>query len=1047
LVVTDTDVEWRTIEVEVPVSAEGVGDIEFRFNNDKYAGRDGSRGVILGDVALDGHVLGFADSNYTQGFIYDPPREMEGSDFDDDVEAVAMLDQGTLTIDTAPFFERAFVPGEAPEPDAFVVFENEDGAAIAAVAAEDPEGGALTYEVSDARFEIVDGQVRLRDGESLDHEAEPEVVLEIAAVDGDGLRAAQTITVEVLDANEHDVGPVRDEDPADAQVPHGADVGDAVGLTLAAEDLDGDAVTFTVDDPRFEVDENGVVRVAEGAEFRPDEPVELTATATSADGSTSTASYTIPVQAPPPRTLTLTDEDEAADGVSEAAQAGDLAGVTVGVDDLNPWETADFSVSDARFEVDETGVVRVAEGATFDHETDDVVQVEVTATLDDGSVGTRLVDIAVADVNEAPEGLEVTPIQPRHFGDSATLTVQLAGEAYQGDPEYIIRVDGVEVAAGAVDWSRDTEAEGRHPSHDGGDSDLSDLEWRAIEIEVPLPPGGFGEVSIQFPNDRYKAGYADRNLHVGEVAVDGHPVGFADADYGHRHVDEDGDVVSMMWKGTLEIDAEPFFDGALIGGDAPAPEDFVVLEGQDGAAIAAVAAEDPEGGALTYEVSDARFEVVDGQVRLREGESLVHEDEPTVPLQITVEDDQGRRITHDLTLEVRDVDAHDVGEIEDRDAADAVVALDAEPGDAIGITLFADDPDTGETVSYAVDDARFEVRDDGAVVIAPDAVFTPGDTVSVTATATSSDGSTSTKSFDIAVESPPAPADPEPLLSFTAFGAPGETVDNEAGDDHDGVVQDDGWTLVEDASAFDIDAGALSVVFNADDVQTTQGLFSRDSSGYDGGGHLTVTLDDGDIVVRLQSTDGNTYLRAPVEAGETTSAVIAFGPGAEGEADGLKLYVNGELVDSDAYSGGIGGNDEPIVVGASQGGSGNGVADKVREIYQGEIVKLELYDQPLTADQIQTLADGDLAAAAEPEPAPAPEPEPAPAPADPEPLLSFTAFGAPGETVENEAGDDQDGVVQDDGWTLVEDASAFDIDAGALSVVFNADDVNANQGL
>ncbi|MEO0764324.1 MAG: carbohydrate-binding domain-containing protein, partial [Pseudomonadota bacterium] len=159
----------------------------------------------------------------------------------------------------------------------------------------------------------------------------------------------------------------------------------------------------------------------------------------------------------------------------------------------------------------------------------------------------RLVDIAVADVNEAPEGLEVTPIQPRHFGDSATLTVQLAGEAYQGDPEYIIRVDGVEVAAGAVDWSRDTEAEGRHPSHDGGDSDLSDLEWRAIEIEVPLPPGGFGEVSIQFPRDRYKAGHGDRNLHVGEVAVDGHPVGFADADYGRRHVDEDGDVVSKVW--------------------------------------------------------------------------------------------------------------------------------------------------------------------------------------------------------------------------------------------------------------------------------------------------------------------------------------------------------------------------------------------------------------------------------------------------------------------------------------------------------------------
>ncbi|MEO1689730.1 MAG: cadherin repeat domain-containing protein, partial [Pseudomonadota bacterium] len=182
-------------------------------------------------------------------------------------------------------------------------------------------------------------------------------------------------------------------------------------------------------------------------------------------------------------------------------------------------------------------------------------------------------------------------------------------------------------------------------------------------------------------------------------------------------VDEDGDVVSMMWKGTLEIDAEPFFDGALIGGDAPAPEDFVVLEGQDGAAIAAVAAEDPEGGALTYEVSDARFEVVDGQVRLREGESLDHEAEPEVVLEIAAVDGDGLRAAQTITVEVLDANEHDVGEIEDRDAADAVVALDAEPGDAIGITLFADDPDATETVSYAVDDARFEVRDDGAVVI------------------------------------------------------------------------------------------------------------------------------------------------------------------------------------------------------------------------------------------------------------------------------------------------------------------------------------------
>ncbi|MTI42245.1 cadherin repeat domain-containing protein, partial [Roseibium hamelinense] len=75
---------------------------------------------------------------------------------------------------------------------------------------------------------------------------------------------------------------------------------------------------------------------------------------------------------------------------------------------------------------------------------------------------------------------------------------------------------------------------------------------------------------------------------------------------------------------------------------------------------------------------------------------------------------------------------------------------DVGPGTVVGLTGFAEDPDAGDTVTYAIDDPRFVIDPDtGVVTVAPNAEFDAETEPSITVvvTATSSDGSSSSETF------------------------------------------------------------------------------------------------------------------------------------------------------------------------------------------------------------------------------------------------------------------------------------------------------------
>ncbi len=122
-----------------------------------------------------------------------------------------------------------------------------------------------------------------------------------------------------------------------------------------------------------------------------------------------------------------------------------------------------------------------------------------------------------------------------------------------------------------------------------------------------------------------------------------------------------------------------------------------------------------------------------------------------------------------------------------------------------------------------------------------------------------------------------------------------------------------------------------------------QTLFSVDSSGFDAGGHLTIFIrSDGSVGVRHQDTsDSFNFSGGSVTLGQPTSVAYSWGP------SGSTLVVDGVVVDSGTQALVLGADAEPIVVGASQAQSGNGVANRLRGEFDGSIDRVLISD---TAD-------------------------------------------------------------------------------------------------
>ncbi|MEL7109956.1 MAG: cadherin repeat domain-containing protein, partial [Pseudomonadota bacterium] len=251
-------------------------------------------------------------------------------------------------------------------PVAVEVAENQEGAVIASLSSTAlTSDGEASYQVSDDRFEVVGGELRLIEGVSLDFETASQVEVSVTVTSEGGETATELFVVDVIDVNDAP----RDL-TLDGNTVAENDAGAVIG-TLSSFDPDGDeSIVYTVSDDRFEV-VDGELRLAEGVSLNHEEAasIEVTVTATDSGGLSTEETFSIDV----------TDVNEGPKDLSLDGNtvAENDAGATVGTlsaFDPDAGDSITYTVSDDRFEVVD-GELRLAEGVSLNHEEAESIEV------------------------------------------------------------------------------------------------------------------------------------------------------------------------------------------------------------------------------------------------------------------------------------------------------------------------------------------------------------------------------------------------------------------------------------------------------------------------------------------------------------------------------------------------------------------------------------------------------------------------------------------------------------------------------------------------
>ena len=646
--------------------------------------------------------------------------------------------------------------------DGNVVAENDAGAVVGTLSSFDPDAGdTVTYTVSDDRFVVVDSEVRLADGVSLDHEEAASIDLTVTATDSGGLSTSETFTIDVTDVNE------RPTDLAlDGTVVAENDAGAFVG-TLSSFDPDaGDTVTYTVSDDRFEVVGNEV-RLVDGVSLDHEEAasIDLTVTATDSGGLSTSETFTIDVT-----DVNERPTDLALDGnVVAENDAGAFVG-TLSSFDPDAGDTVTYTVSDNRFVVVD-GEVRLANGVSLDHEQAASIDLTVTATDSGGLSTSETFTIDVTDVNEGPSDLALDGNSVAENEAGAFVGTLSSFDPDAGDMvTYTVSDDRFEVVGDEVRL-----ANGVSLNHE----DAANIEFTVTATDS----GGLStEQSFTINVTDVNEGPSDLSLNGNTVAENdagafvgtlssfnpdaGDTVTYTVSDDRFEVVGNeirlvDGVSLDHEEAATIELTVTATDSGGLStsetftinvtdvneGPSDISLSDMAVAENDAGAVIGTLSSYNPDADdAVTYTVSDGRFEIVDGEIRLVEGISLDHEEAATVELTVTATDSGGLSTEETFTINVTDVN-----EGPSNLALDGNTVAENSAGAVVG-TLSSFDPDAGDTVTYTVSDSRFEVVD-GELRLAEGESLSLDEAASIelTVTATDSGGLSTEETFTIDV--------------------------------------------------------------------------------------------------------------------------------------------------------------------------------------------------------------------------------------------------------------------------------------------------------
>ena len=441
--------------------------------------------------------------------------------------------------------------------------------------------------------------------------------------------------------------------------------------------------------------------------------------------------------------------------------------------------------------------------------------------------------------------------------------------------------------------------------------------------------------------------------------------------------------------------------------DAPEASDatFSLDENSaDGSVVGTVSASDVDAGdTLSYAITGGdptgafAIDSATGEITVADSSQLDFETTPAFNLTVTVTDSGGLTGSAAVSVNIDNVN-------EAPTASDASFSLaeNSANGTVVG-SVAASDQDAGDTLSYAITagntSGAFAIdAATGEISVASSAALNFETSPSFSLTVEVQDDGTGTLSDSCSVtidltdvnEAPVGRDDPgnyaahllslSPVSYWRLGEAGGSVATDESGatdgtyhgstlgqsgalaSDEDTSAYFDGlddYVDIPHASGFETDQGTVQLWFRPDDASAGGHLFSKDSMDFDTGGHLSIYLDPSErIVVRLQSTTADYFVQSAVGSVSDSNwnhVAFSFGP------SGMNLYLNGQAVDWDPYTGGLGtssggaGNSEPIAIGASTQSSGNGSVTPLDDYFRGSIDEVAFFGEALSDQDIQAL--------------------------------------------------------------------------------------------
>ncbi len=569
-----------------------------------------------------------------------------------------------------------------------------------------------------------------------------------------------------------------------------------------------------------------------------------------------------------------------------------------------------YGVDDDRFEIVETDhgfALQLKSGETLDHEVESEVSVTITATDEHGESSTLDLSIPVADVNEAPVDIDFSNATVNENNAGATVATLSASDPDSGDTATFSLAD---------DASGLFEVVGNELRLKDGVS-LNHEEQDSYEVTVAVEDGGGNvysetvtinvadvneaptEITLAsaLPKETVEASIVDAEITTGQGGgADSALINLAGAATDSAQIVVNFDYVDNSFE--IDVNGESLTGGVIQLEHAhynPAEESF--LQFGDGAAITrpwvantdgsprikvvitengveAFATRTPSSGVMEpLELVNGSFSTPD----LVDGENSVRVFNP----------DQGGPDGLNATVSA----TYENG---------AVVTNENVEGVVIGEVATVD-PDAGDSHSYVVDDARFEVVDDGAGAMQlklKDGVrldHENSESVDVTVTSTDAGGLSTSRIFSVSVtDVNEAPVDIEVTGGDISENIVGATVATLTANDPD-AGDTATFTLADDPS------GLFEVVGNELKLKAGASLDHEAQDSHE----VTIAVEDGagNVYTEAVTVNVNDVNEAPTDLLlEPTEAPGVLSLNQDGGNDDVAVSSNLEGFPTDAIT-------------------------------------------------------------------------------------------------------------------------------------------------